>query len=148
VDSSFITVEGFAYWEAARGLRPTAVLRVRLLDLKGTERGSVVAATSQPLPQAQRASAWMLRVPTAHRHVADDGLLIVSIDDGEQVRYVGTQATRAASTVGADLMRSGPRPAPPSTPGGVTRWIPLHPVSRITHSYAVGDHPVLRTGFA
>lgn len=120
-----ITVRGLAYWGDTASFRPSTVLRVRLLDLMSDDSTSVVAASTVELPQVRGAFAWSLRVPVAKSRVADEGLLVVSISDDQEVRYFGTQSARPVPPRPSAPDRAGPVAVVPVAPAGI-RFVRLH----------------------
>ena len=119
-----IIVRGIAYWGDTATLRPTTVLRVRLLDLMSDGSTAVVATSTIELARARQSVAWSLRVPVAQRHLADDGWLVVSISDDQQLRYVGTQSARPVAPRPARAEGAGPRAEESNAPAGI-RWVRL-----------------------
>ena len=119
-----ITVRGIAYWGDTATLRPTTVLRVRLLDLMSDGSTAVVATSTLELTRARQSVAWSLRVPVAQRHLADDGWLVVSISDDQQVRYVGTQSARPVAPRPVRTEGAGPLAERSNPPAGI-RWVRL-----------------------
>lgn len=119
-----ITVQGIAYWGDTATLRPTTVLRVRLLDLMSDDPTAVVATSTLELARVRQSVAWSLRVPVAQRHLAHDGWLVVSISDDQQVRYVGTQSARPVAPRPARPERAGPLADESNPPAGI-RWVRL-----------------------
>lgn len=119
-----ITVHGMAYWGDTTTLRPSTVLRVRLLDLMSDDPTTVVATSTLELAGGRQSAAWSLRVPVAHRHLADDGWLVLSISDDQQVRYVGAQSARPDAPRPSRPERAGPLSAESNAPAGI-RWVRL-----------------------
>lgn len=119
-----ITVRGIAYWGDTATLRPSTVLRVRLLDLMSDDPTAVVATSTLDLARVRQSVAWSLQVPVAQRHLADDGWLVVSISDDQHVRYVGTQSARPVAPRPARPERAGPLAEESNPPAGI-RWVRL-----------------------
>lgn len=119
-----ITVRGMAYWGDTATLRPSTVLRVRLLDLMSDDPTTVVATSTLELAGVRQSAAWSLRIPLAQRHLADDGWLVLSISDDQQVRYVGAQSARPVAPRPSRPERAGPVAAQSNAPAGI-RWVRL-----------------------
>ncbi|MEP7384707.1 MAG: hypothetical protein ABI910_23760 [Gemmatimonadota bacterium] len=108
-DSASVSVNGLAYWDDDLLLGPTAVLHVRLLDLLRDDRAAtVVASHSAPLHDARRSVGWSLQVPRTAQDAVADGFLVISISDGQRVRYVGTESAHGSTLT----LLAGPRAAP------------------------------------
>lgn len=123
-EAASITVRGIAYWGDTTTLRPTTVLRVRLLDLMSDDSIAVVASSTLDLARVRQSVAWSLRLPVSQRHLADEGWLVVSISDDQQLRYVGSQSARPVAPHPAPPERAGPVAGESNSPAGI-RWVRL-----------------------
>ena len=125
-----IVVSGIAYRPDATPLGIGAVLRVRLLDLANDDSAAavVVASVSMPVAPSGRSMGWSLHVPRANPRAAEEGLLVVSIVDGQGVRYVGTGAAHARGWP-AQQPRRLPPVGPPDSFIRAQRWVQLDSVS-------------------
>ncbi|ODT05467.1 MAG: hypothetical protein ABS52_00125 [Gemmatimonadetes bacterium SCN 70-22] len=117
-------MRGIAYWGDTTTLRPTTVLRVRLLDLMSDDSIAVVASSTLDLARVRQSVAWSLRLPVSQRHLADEGWLVVSISDDQQLRYVGSQSARPVAPHPAPPERAGPLAGESNSPAGI-RWVRL-----------------------
>lgn len=123
-EAASITVRGIAYWGDTTTLRPTTVLRVRLLDLMSDDSTAVVASGTLDLARVRQSVAWSLRLPVSQRHLADEGWLVVSISDDQQLRYVGSQSARPVAPHPVPPERAGPVAGESNSPAGI-RWVRL-----------------------